>query len=194
MKEVLLRLTLIFGVVLVPLTSVWEQAFAQNTMGLPGSCGPIYTEEIRSQLAKRIGIFSIANTFFVMMGAQILLWLALGRSNVGIKVVPEVQNDALNVAFDQKSGSLFVFQRGKSELVKIKADGKGLPDLSTSPSRSALRTLGIKNAQVLAFDSDNGRLFILDAGIRRSYPWIQILHWALTQLRLSVQTKFNEYR
>jgi hypothetical protein len=78
--------------------------------------------------------------------------------------VPEVQDDALNMAFDQKSGSLFVFQRGKSELVKIKADDKGLPDTSASPNRYAAQAFGIKDAQGIAFDSSSGSMFILDAG------------------------------
>ena len=164
MKEILIRLTLILGVVLVPLTSIEQQAFAQSTTGPAWLVRSIYTEEYGVNEPKGLAYSPTANTFFVMDGSTNIALISIGEDNAGIKVVPEIQDEALNVAFDKKSGSLFSFSRGKSELVKIKTDASGLPETSAAPSRSALGALGIKNAQGLAFDADNGRLFILDAG------------------------------
>ena len=93
-----------------------------------------------------------------------LPWSRWVKISAGTRVISEVQDDPLNVAFDKKSGSLFVFNRGKSELVKIKADGKGLPNASALPTRFAVKAFGIKDPQGIAFDSGDGRLFILDAG------------------------------
>src|SRR5688572_25106870 len=163
-KEILIRLTLILGVVLVPLTSFGKQVFAQSNMPPVWLVRSIYTEEYGVNAPKGVAYSPIANTFFVMDGSTNIALISLGEDNAGIKVVSGVQEEALNVAFDNKSGSLFSFSRGKSELVKIKSDGTGLPDASAAPGRSSLGALGIKNAQGLAFDSENGRLFILDTG------------------------------
>ncbi|MEO5887876.1 MAG: hypothetical protein ABIQ77_09445 [Anaerolineales bacterium] len=162
-KEILIRLTLILGVVLVPLTSVGKQVFAQSNMPPIWLVRSIYTEEYGLNQPKGLTYSPIANMFFVMDGSANIVLISNGEDNAGIKVLSGVQGEALNVAFDKKTGSLFSFSQGRSELVKIKSDGTGLPDASAAPSRSSLGALGIKNAQGLAFDSENGRLFILDA-------------------------------
>src|SRR5687767_7146797 len=159
-KEILIRLTLMLGVVLVPLTSIRDQAFAQSNMAPAWLVRSIYTGEYGVNAPKGLTYSPTANTFFVMDGSTNIALITIGEDNAGIKVVSAVQDEALNVAFDKKSGSLFSFSRGKSELVKIKSDGTGLPDASAAPGRSSLGALGIKNPQGLAFDSENGRLFI----------------------------------
>src|SRR5687767_11265770 len=88
----------------------------------------------------------------------------MGEDNAGAQSLSEIQDDALNVSFDKKSDSLFVFKRGNSELVKIKSNDKGLPDASALPSRFPSNAYGIKDPQGVAFDPISGGMFILDAG------------------------------
>ena len=48
--------------------------------------------------------------FSSWMGVEISTLVTMGEDNAGTRNLPEAQNDPLNVAFDKKSGSLFVSQ------------------------------------------------------------------------------------
>src|SRR5574341_388096 len=159
-----LRLMLLIGLVVVSVIPIRSWAFAQN--------GPVPLWVVRSLPASEYGVnepkglafSSTANTFLLMDGSATVGLVTMGEDNAGSRLISEVQDDPLNAAFDDRTGSLFVFKRGQSELAQIKADSKGLPDASAASTRFAVNAFGIKDPQGIAFDSATGRLFILDAG------------------------------
>src|SRR6185295_671386 len=122
------------------------------------------TKEFGVNEPQGLAFSSTANTFFILDGAGNIAPVTMGEDSLGMRVFSEVQADPLNAAFDDRTDSLFVLNRSKSELAKIKVDSKGLPDASAASTRSAVNAFGIKDPQGVAFDSVSGRLFILDAG------------------------------
>jgi uncharacterized protein YjiK len=164
LKGILLRLVVLIGIVFTPLIPVQLGASAQDSSSPIQVVRSLYTGEYGVNDPKGLAFSPTANTFFILNGNGNISLVTMGEDNAGTRNLPEVQNDPLNVAFDQKTGSLFAFKRGKSELVKIKADGNGLPDASASSNRYAVQAFGIKDAQGIAFDPRSGRMFILDAG------------------------------
>ena len=164
LEGILLRLAILIAVVFPPLIPAQLGASAQGNSSPIRVVRSLYTNEYGVTDPKGLAFSPAANTFFVLNQSGNITFLTMGEDNAGTRNLPEVQNDPLNVAFDKKSGGLFVFNRGKSELVKIKSDDKGLPDASTSPIRYAVYAFGIKDPQGIAFDPDSGRLFVLDAG------------------------------
>ena len=159
----LLRLLLIIGVVLMPLVHVRSWAFAQGNSAPLWVVRSLHTSEFGIDNPKGLAFSPAANTFFVLNESENITLVTMDEDLEGILSLPDTQNDPLNTAFDKKSGSLFVYNRGKSELVKIQADGRGLPDASSSPNRYPVQAFGIKDPQGIAFDQVNGRLFVLDA-------------------------------
>src|SRR5687768_2908847 len=111
---------------------------------------------------KGLAFSTAANTFLILDGTGNITLVTMGEDPAGSAILSEVQEEALNVAFNDQTGSLFVFDRGKSELVKIQANDKGLPDAAVQ-ARSNVKALNLGNPQGVAFDSASGRLFILDA-------------------------------
>ncbi|MEO7839299.1 MAG: hypothetical protein ABIU06_08115, partial [Anaerolineales bacterium] len=160
----LVHLAILVGMVFMALIPVQWSVAAQADSTAIQVVRSLYTSEYGVNDPKGLAFSSTANTFFVMDNSGNISLVTMGEDNAGSRALPEVQTDALNVAFDKKSDSLFIFKRGKSELVKIKADGNGLPDASALPSRFASNAYGIKDAQGISFDPSSGRMFILDAG------------------------------
>jgi uncharacterized protein YjiK len=124
----------------------------------------VYPREYGVNAPKGLAFSSVGNTFLILSESNSIALVTMHEDSAGIRSIPEVMNDPLNSAFDEQSNSLFTFNHAKSELVKIKADGKGLPEATAPPTRFAIQALGIKDPQGITFDSSNGRLFILDAG------------------------------
>jgi len=160
----LLRILLIIGVVFTPLVSARSSASAQNSSAPFWVVRSVYTREYGVDAPKGLAFSSAGNAFLILSESASVALITLREDSAGTRNIPETLDDPLNSAFDEQSNSLFVFQRGKSELVKIKADGKGLPDSAASPTRFAVQALGIQDPQGITFDSGDGRLFILDAG------------------------------
>lgn len=163
-KGKLLSLLLIVGVVFTPLISARSSVSAQSSSTPLWMVRSIYTREHGVNAPKGLAFSSVGNTFLILSESTSIALVTMHEDSAGIRNIPEVMNDPLNSAFDEQSNSLFTFSHAKSELVKIKADGKGLPDATASPTRFATQALGIKDPQGITFDSSNGRLFILDAG------------------------------
>ena len=160
----LFHLAILVGMVFTALIPIQLSVAAQGNSAPIQVVRTLYTSEYGVNDPKGLAFSPTANTFFVMDGSGNISLVTMGEDNAGSRTLPEVQSDALNVAFDKKSDSLFVFKRGKSELVKIKANGNGLPDASASSNRYAAQAFGIKDPQGIAFDPSSGRMFILDAG------------------------------
>ena len=164
LRGILLRLILIIGVVFTQAASVQPSASAQGSAKSPWVVRSLYTSEFGVNAPKGLAFSPVADTFLVLDGSANISLITMDEDHGGIRNVPDAQNDPLNVAFDQKSDSLFVFKRDKSELVKIKAANNGLPNGSVAPTRFSVGAYNVKDPQGIAFDSDSGRLFVLDAG------------------------------
>jgi hypothetical protein len=163
-KGASLRLMMVIGLMIVSVIPVRSWASAQSASAPLRVVRSLYTSDYGVNDPQGLAFSSEANTFFVLDGSTNVTLITMGEDPAGTRAVSEVQSDPLNAAFDARSDSLFVFNRGKSELVKVKADDKGLPDASDSSVRFALNALGMANPQGIAFSPEDGRLFILDAG------------------------------
>src|SRR5687768_11631044 len=126
-EAMLLRLLILVGLVFTPLIPTRLGASAQAVSAPIQVVRSLYTSEFGVSDPKGLAFSPTANTFFVIDGNGSIALVTMGEDNAGTQVLSEVQADALNVAFDKKSDSLFVFKHGKSELVKIKSNGNGLP-------------------------------------------------------------------
>ncbi len=163
-QAMLLSLLIIVGVVFTPLASARSSVSAQSNSVPLWVVRSVYTREYGVDAPKGLAYSSVGNTFLILNESTSIALVTMRGDSAGTRNIFEVVDDPLNSAFDEQTDSLFMFNRGKSELVKIKADGKGLPDATASPTRFAVQALGIKDPQGITFDSANGHLFILDAG------------------------------
>ena len=159
-----MRLILVIGIVITPLISIRSWVSAQGSSAPLWVVRSLYTSEYGVNEPKGLAFSSMANTFLILDGSADTALVSMGEDNLGIRNLSGIQNDPLNVAFDNQTGSLFEFNRGKSELAEFRADDKGLPDVSAPPTHFAVNAFGIKEAVGITFGSDDGRLFILDAG------------------------------
>ena len=164
LEGILLRLLTLTGILLTAIGPVQLQASAQGGSAPIRVVRSLATSEYGAYAPKGLAFSPVANTFFVMDGSGIVTLVTMDEDNAGTIPVSETQSDPLNSAFDKKSESLFVLDHGKSDLVKIKSDNKGLPSTSSSPDRFPIHAFGIKDPQGITFDLDSGRLFVLDAG------------------------------
>src|SRR5688572_2299111 len=158
------RLMLLIGLVMVSVIPARLGALAQNGSPPLWIVRSLYTSEYEVSEPKGLAFSAVANTFLLLDGSANMTMITMGEDHAGTSVIPEVQDDPLNAAFDNQTGSLFVLSRGKSELAKLKLDSKGLPDASVPSAVFDVNTFGIKDPQGIAFDPADGRLFILDAG------------------------------
>ena len=157
-KKTLLRLMLFIGFVIVSVIPVRSWVSAQTSSASIWVVRSLNTSEYGVDNPTGLVFSSEANTFLILDGSTNVTLVTMGEEHAGTRNIPEAQNDPLNAAFDAQTGSLFVFNRGKSELAKIKLDASALS------TRFAANTFGVKDAQGLTFDPGDGRLFILDAG------------------------------
>jgi VCBS repeat protein len=158
LKRKSLHLMLLIGLVIATVIPAYSWASAQDGSAPIWVVRSLSTSEYGVADPKGLAFSPEANTFLILDGSATVTQVTMGEEHAGTRNIPEAQTDPLNAAFDKKSGSLFVFNRGKSELVQIRTDGKGLP------ARFSTNAFGITDPQGLAFDPGNGQLFILDAG------------------------------
>ena len=163
-KGKLLRLLILAGIILIFIVPVHLEASAQQSSPPLWVVRSLYTNEYGIQNPKGLAFSPAANTFFIFNESSNISLVTMAEENAGTITLSDAQSDPLNTAFDKKSESLFILDRGRSELVKIKADNKGLPNASSSLDRFPIQALGIKDPQGITFDLENGRLFVLDAG------------------------------
>ncbi|HEX6268592.1 MAG TPA: hypothetical protein VFZ43_00015 [Anaerolineales bacterium] len=160
----LLRLMLFIGLVVVSVVPARPWVSAQNVSTPLWVVRSLVTSEYGVDDPKGLAYSPAADTLLILDGNANVTLLTMDEEPAGTRVISETRPDPLNAAFDDRTGSLIVFNRGKSELAKIKADSKGLPDVSAPLTRSSVNALGIADAQGITFDTGTGRLFILDAG------------------------------
>src|SRR5687768_15380171 len=153
-----LYLMLLIGLVIAFVIPARSWASAQDGSAPIWVVRSLSTSEYGVADPKGLVFSSEANTFLILDGSANVTQITMDEEHAGTRNIPEVQNDPLNAAFNQKTGSLLVFNRGTSELIQIRADGKGLS------TRFGANSFGVTDPQGLAFDPVDGRMFILDAG------------------------------
>ena len=163
-RGVLMRLLLLTGLVIVAMIPVRSWAVAQSSTAPIWVVRTVSTSEFGISEPKGLAFSFAANTFLILDEAGKVVLITMGEDNAGSSEIPEVEIDPLNTAFDNSTDSLFVLNRGKSEIAKIKSDDKGLPTVSAGATRFAVHALGTKEPQGIAFDEGTGSLLILDAG------------------------------
>ena len=117
-------------------------------------------------VAKPVGLaFSpLSNDFLILEADGAITAITKDEEPTGRFSLSETVEDPLNVAFDSSSDSLFVLNRGRSELAKIHAGPNGLPlPAARAAARFNTQSLGLQDAKGLTFDPNSSRLFILDA-------------------------------
>ena len=159
-----LHFAILLAIILAPLIRVGMQASAQGSSAPIRVVRSLSMNEYGANAPKGLAFSPVANTFFVLEESGNVTLITMEEDHAGFQNIPEVQNSALNAAFDKKSASLFVLDHGKSELVKIQTDAKGLLKGSTSPKRYAAEAYDIKDPQGISFDPASGNLFVLDSG------------------------------
>jgi len=159
----ILRLLLIISIISLTMVQVQSWVFAQSNSAPIWVVRSLNTKEFGANNPNGLAFSPTANTFFIVSESENITLITMREDPAGTLTLPDVQADPLNTAFDKKSESLFVLNQGKSELVKIKADNKGLPNNAASPDRYPAQAFGIKDPQGITFDPADGRLFVLDA-------------------------------
>jgi hypothetical protein len=163
-ESTLLRLMLCIGLLFTVLIPVEAGVFAQDGSAPLWIVRSLPTTEYGVSEPSGLAFSSVANTLLLLDGGGNITLITMSEESTGTRAMPEGAADPLNTAFDDRTGSLFVFNRGQSELAKIKADGNGLPDSSAGSTRLAVKGLDVRDAQGIAFNPGDGRLFVLDAG------------------------------
>ena len=164
LEGISLRLLILVVIIFTTLIPIQLRASAQGSLAPLRIVRSLSMKEYGANTPKGLAFSPDANTFFVLEESGNLALVTMYEDNAGALMLSDIQADPLNAAFDKKSGSLFVLDRGKSELVKVKADQKGVPNANSSRERFAIHGFGIKDAQGITFDVESGRLFVLDAG------------------------------
>ncbi|HLF72936.1 MAG TPA: hypothetical protein VI524_01200, partial [Anaerolineales bacterium] len=163
-RGTLLRLILLIGVVIAPLISIQAKVFAQGNRASLWVVRSLHVSEYGIDEPKGLAFSPSANAFLLLDGSPNITLVTMNEDRAGTWILPELPGNPLNVAFDQRTSSLFVLDSSKSELVKSKADGIGFPSGSIPSIRFSVQALGIGDPQGLAFDPETGSLFILDSG------------------------------
>src|SRR5688572_18611440 len=151
-----LHLVILIGLIVASAIPVHSWAFAQNSTPPAWVVRSLNTSEFGVSNPQGLAFSAEANTFLLLDGTSNVTLVAMEEEPAGTREIAEVGADPLNTAFDEVTDSLFVFDRGRAELAKVKADG--------SSARFAAGALNVADPQGIAFDTSSGRMFILDAG------------------------------
>ncbi len=158
------RLMILTVLVILSLAPVQAWVSAQNPSARGWVVRTIHTSELGVAQPGGLAFSAPTSTFIVLDANGNSTLLTMDEDNAGTQVLPEAQGNAINAAFDNGKGSLFVLNHGRGEIAEIRSDGNGLPNPSAPPARSAIQAFGIKDPQGITFSSEDGRLFVLDAG------------------------------
>lgn len=163
LKGRLFHLLILTGLIIATILPVRFSVAAQSSSDSVWVVRSIPTAKYGINGATGLAYSPAADTLLILDANANVGLVSMGEDNQGILTIPDLQSDPFNVAFDTRTNSLFGLDRGKSELVQVKADDRGFPQASAS-TRFAANAFGIRDSQGLAFDPASGRLFILDAG------------------------------
>src|SRR5215216_5721946 len=99
-----LHLILVIGFVFTPLISIRSWAFAQSGSAPLWVVRSLYTSEYGISEPKGLAFSSPANTFLILEESGNAALVTMDEAYAGTRVIPDAQDDALNVAFDDVTG------------------------------------------------------------------------------------------
>ncbi len=141
------RLMILTVLVILSLAPVQSWVSAQNPSARGWVVRTIHTSELGVAQPGGLAFSAPTSTFIVLDANGNSTLLTMDEDNAGTQVLPEAQGNAINAAFDNGKGSLFVLNHGRGEIAEIRSDGNGLPNPSAPPARSAIQAFGIKDPQ-----------------------------------------------
>ena len=149
----------------------WSNALAQSSQGTVQEIRTLYPSEWSVPRPAGLAYSTGFGELFLLdkdtggpsgeEGAQIVV-VTPSEQFVGVVTLDYASDNAINMAFDDGSGSLFLLNQAQAQLAQIKLDANGLPDLATL-KRFDIGPLGLSSPQGIAVDATNEYLFILDS-------------------------------
>src|SRR5215207_1036006 len=154
-RKVSLRSLFVIMLVIVSVIPVHTWAAAQQSSAPIWVVRFISTGEFGVDTPKGLAFSADENAFLVLDGTSGATLIAMAEEPAGKRAIVEAGVDPLNTAFDKRTDSLFVFDRGRGELAKVNADG--------SSARFSVAGWKVSNPQGITFDPVSGQMFVLDA-------------------------------
>lgn len=157
-------------VIIIPFLNTWNVkpvALAQAQ--------PHPFKEIRTLSTAEVGAPHPTGFAFLPQASGFILWGSQSDTQevqlvsnyedpAGSRALPLTVEDPRITAFDSQSNSLFAFNYGVSELVKVGMDEDGVPHTDAqSVKKYNARAYGVQSPEGMAFDPIGGRLYILDS-------------------------------
>ncbi len=142
---------------------VVPEAVAQQTDGGWLKVRSIYTADYGLPRPAGLVFSPGAEAFLLWDENDAITGIGMREQAVASAVARIPVGDALNLAFDARTNSIFALDTASAALEKFSLgpDGKPVP-ATGAPARLDARSLELRNARGLAFDPANGRLFVLD--------------------------------
>ncbi|MGB7874670.1 MAG: hypothetical protein WBL25_09825, partial [Anaerolineales bacterium] len=159
------KFVLLLSILLLVISSI---AVVPKVAAQPGDKGwgkvrSIYAADYGLSGPRGMAFSPDANAFLLWDAKDDVTGISLREDPVDMAGLNIPVEDALNVAFDNSSNSLFALNAGNSELEQMHANAAGRPNPSAgATSRFNMAATGLQNAKGIAFDPENGRLFILN--------------------------------
>jgi hypothetical protein len=149
----------------------WSSALAQTRQGTVQEVRTLYPSEWNVPRPAGLAYATGFDELFLLdkntgapagaEGTQIVV-ITPYEQFVGAVTLDFASDNAINMAFDDASGSLFLLNQAHGQLAQIKLDANGLPGPATL-KRFDIGPLGLSSPQGMAVDATNERLLILDS-------------------------------
>ncbi|RPI87327.1 MAG: hypothetical protein EHM41_05345 [Chloroflexi bacterium] len=171
------KITFLFIILVLVIAVSTSVSSAQNQNEYHYFVRAIETEELGIDHPAGLAFSPAANAFFVARKGSAqgppspvndLTEITMFEDFIGSSTLSDSIPDPTNLAFDQKTNSLFFVDTGSQELVQVPAGPDGLlPPAAQASARYNFKAFGIQNSKGIAFDSLNRRLFFLDPAGKR---------------------------
>jgi len=153
----------------------WSTALAQESQGTVQKVRSLYPSEWGVDRPAGVAYATAFTELFLLQknnpglpggqGTQVVV-ITPHEHFVGAVSLDFTVDNAINMAFDDQSASLFLLNQAQAQLAQIKLGADGLPDPATL-QHFAIERLGLGNAQGLAIDATSRSLFIVDSATAR---------------------------
>ena len=153
----------------------WSTALAQESQGTVQKVRSLYPSEWGVDRPAGVAYSTAFTELFLLQknnpglpggqGTQVVV-ITPHEHFVGAVSLDFTVDNAINIAFDDQSASLFLLNQAQAQLAQVKLGADGLPDPATL-QHFAIERLGLGNAQGVAIDATSRSLFILDSATAR---------------------------
>ena len=130
---------------LVVSTAIVPEVFAQQSSSDWGKVRSIYTADYNLFDPKGIAFSPIANAFLLWDANNNITGIGMREVPVGSAVSNIPVENALNVAFDAHTNSIFALNTQDATLEKISVGKNGRPTPSGKTSKFNINSVGLKN-------------------------------------------------